>query len=159
MTSVVDFPGVDDVVSFGTGAAALDVGYRWYQAHHVSPLFPFGFGLSYTNFSLEDPSIQQTTSSVTVSLDVTNTGPRYGTDVVQAYVKDPTSLGEPPEQLKAFTRVTLSPLGTRRVVLTIPISSLSVFLHGAFTLMSGSYGVNVGQSSADLPLSFRVTIH
>jgi beta-glucosidase len=125
----------------------------------VAPLFPFGFGLSYTTFALEDPSIQETASSLIVGLDVTNTGPRYGTDVVQAYVKDPTSLDEPPEQLKAFTRVTLSPLGTRRVVLTIPTSSLSVFLHGSFTLMPGTYGVNVGQSSADLPLSFRVTIH
>lgn len=159
VTSVADFPGVDDVVSFGTGAAALDVGYRWYQAHDVSPLFAFGFGLSYTNFSLEDSSIKETPSSVIVSVDVTNTGPRYGTDVVQAYVKDPTSLGEPPEQLKAFTRVTLSPLGTRRIAITIPISSLSVFLHGSFTLAPGSYGVNVGQSSADLPLAFHVTIH
>jgi beta-glucosidase len=159
VTSVADFPGVDDVVSFGTGAAALDVGYRWYQAHDVSPLFAFGFGLSYTNLSLEDSSIKETPSSVIVSVDVTNTGPRYGTDVVQAYVKDPTSLGEPPEQLKAFTRVTLSPLGTRRIAITIPISSLSVFLHGSFTLAPGSYGVNVGQSSADLPLAFHVTIH
>jgi beta-glucosidase len=158
VTSVADFPGVNDVVSFGTGDAALDVGYRWYQAHDVSPLFAFGFGLSYTTFSLEEPSIQETSSSLIVRLDVTNTGSREGTDVVQAYVKYPSALDEPPEQLKAFARVKLLPLATRRVALSIPISSLSVFLHGSFTLMPGKYGVNVGQSSADLPLSFRVTI-
>jgi beta-glucosidase len=158
VTSVADFPGVNDVVTFGTGVGALDVGYRWYQAHNVSPLFAFGFGLSYTTFSLEDPSIQETASSVIVRLDVTNTGSREGTDVVQAYVKDPSALDEPPEQLKAFTRVKLLPLATRRVALSIPISSLSVFLHGSFTLVPGKYGVNVGQSSADLPLSFRVAI-
>ena len=133
-------------------------GYRWYQAHDVSPLFAFGFGLSYTTFSLEEPSIQETSSSLIVRLDVTNTGSREGTDVVQAYVKYPSALDEPPEQLKAFARVKLLPLATRRVALSIPISSLSVFLHGSFTLMPGKYGVNVGQSSADLPLSFRVTI-
>jgi beta-glucosidase len=159
VTTVADFPGVNDVVSFGTGSAALDVGYRWYQAHDVAPLFAFGFGLSYTTFSLEDPTIQETASSVTVRLDVTNTGSREGVDVVQTYVKYPSALDEPPEQLKAFTRVKLSPFATRRVVISLPISHLSVFLHGSFAVVPGKYGVNVGQSSADLPMRFQVAIH
>jgi beta-glucosidase len=158
LTSVADFPGVSDVVDFGTGSDALDIGYRWYQAHDVQPLFPFGFGLSYTTFSLEDPSIQETGTNVIVRLDVTNVGTRTGTDVVQGYVKDPEAAGEPPEQLKAFSRVTLSPLATRRLALTIPLSSLSVFLHNAFSVLPGKYQVDVGQSSADLPISLPFTI-
>jgi beta-glucosidase len=158
VTSESDFPGINDVVSFGAGTGALDVGYRWYQAHDVAPLFAFGFGLGYTSFSLEEPSIQETASNVIVRLDVTNVGAREGTDVVQAYVKDPTSLSEPPNQLRAFARVMLMPLATRRIELSIPISSLSVFLHGSFTLVPGKYEVNIGQSSADLPLSLQVAI-
>jgi beta-glucosidase len=158
MTTVADFPGVSDVVDFGTGSDALDIGYRWYQAHDVRPLFPFGFGLSYTTFSLGHPSIQETDADLIVRLDVTNVGAREGTDVVQGYLKFPTAAGEPPEQLKTFARVTLSPLATRRIALTIPISSLSVYLHNAFTIVPGKYQVNVGQSSADLPLSLQVKI-
>jgi beta-glucosidase len=158
LTSVADFPGVNDVVDFGTGNDALDIGYRWYQAHDVQPLFPFGFGLSYTSFSLGNPSIQETGSSVIVRLNVTNRGTHEGTDVVQGYVKYPAAAGEPPEQLKAFARVKLLPLATRRVALTIPISNLSIFLHNSFNVLPGEYQVNVGQSSANLPISLEVKI-
>jgi beta-glucosidase len=158
LTSVADFPGVNDVVDFGSGSDALDIGYRWYQAHDVSPLFPFGFGLNYTTFSLGNPSIQVTGSNVIVHLDVTNAGSREGTDVVQSYVKFPLAAGEPPEQLKAIARVKLLPQATRRVALTIPISSLSIFLDNTSHVLAGKYQVSVGQSSADLPISLKVKI-
>ena len=86
-----EFPGVNDLVSFGTGTAALDVGYRWYQAHDVAPLFPFGYGLDYTTFSLSDAHYEVSDDNVIVTLHVSNTGDRTGVDVVQAYVKDPAS--------------------------------------------------------------------
>jgi beta-glucosidase len=158
LTSVADFPGVSDDVDFGTGTDALDIGYRWYQAHDVTPLFPFGYGLSYTKFSLANPSIQMTGSTVVVRLDVTNVGTHEGTDVVQGYVKYPVTAGEPPEQLKAFARVSLSPLATRRIALTIPISSLSILLHNTSSVLPGQYTVSVGQSSANLPISLQVKI-
>lgn len=158
LTSASYFPGVNDVVDFGSGNSGLDIGYRWYQSHDVQPLFPFGFGLSYTSFSLKNPSIQESASNVVVRLDVTNVGPREGTDVVQGYVKYPSAAGEPPEQLKAFTRVTLSPGATRRIALTLPISGLSIFLHHSFELLPGRYQVSVGQSSADLPISLSLKI-
>jgi len=158
LTSVADFPGVSDVVDFGTGNDALDIGYRWYQAHDVQPLFPFGFGLSYTTFSLDNPSIQETSSSVIVRLNVTNVGSHEGTDVIQGYVKYPGAAGEPPEQLKTFARVTLLPLATRAIALTIPISDLSIFLHSSSRVLPGRYQVNVGQSSADLPISLQFKI-
>ena len=158
LTSPAQFPGVDDEVSFGTGAAALDIGYRWYDAQGVTPLFPFGFGLSYTSFALSDPSIQLDHANVVVHLTVTNTGHRPGADIVQAYVGDPPAAHEPPEQLRAFTRVTLEPSTSRRVTLTVPLASLEVFLKGGFESVPGNYLVSVGQSSSDLPISQEVRV-
>lgn len=89
-----EFPGIDAEVSFGAG---LEIGYRWYQANGVTPLFPFGFGLDYTTFALSDAQIAPLpTGGYAVQVDVTNTGARSGADVVQAYVSDPSGLGEPP---------------------------------------------------------------
>lgn len=152
------FPGMDDVVSFGTGTAALDIGYRWYQAHHVTPLFPFGYGLSYTNFSLSNPTLSERGDDLVANVDVDNTGTRTGIDVVQAYVKYPQKADEPPEQLKGFTRVKLKPGATRNVSITIPISSLDVYLNGGFRVLPGTYDISLGQSSADVPLVLRATV-
>ncbi len=152
------FPGVNDVVSFGTGTAALDVGYRWYQAHKVAPLFPFGYGLDYTTFSLSDASYQLNHDNIVVTLNVSNTGNRTGVDVVQAYVKYPAKLDEPPEQLKSFLRVNLEPGASRTVALSIPISSLNAYVDGHMRTLAGTYGVSIGQSSANLALRVRVTI-
>lgn len=158
VASPAEFPGVDDTVSFGTGSSALDVGYRWYQAHNVEPLFPFGFGLSYTTFSLSGPSVQRKTGNINVSLTVTNTGAVGGVDVVQAYVKDPSTADEPPEQLRAFTRVALNPGESRNVVLSFPLASLQIFSAGKFLSIPGTYQVNVGNSSSDLPIHLTVNI-
>jgi beta-glucosidase len=152
------FPGVNDVVSFGTGTAALDVGYRWYQAHDVTPLFAFGYGLDYTSFSLADARYDVSDDNIVVTLKVSNTGDRTGVDVLQAYVKDPAKLDEPPEQLKSFLRVDLRPGTSRTVALSIPISSLNVYVDGAMRTIAGTYGVAIGQSSANLPLSVQVKI-
>jgi beta-glucosidase len=159
VAAATQFPGVDDRVSFGVGNDALDVGYRWYQAHDVEPLFPFGFGLDYTTFDLSDANVRVGDSSLHVDLRVTNTGDRTGADVVQAYVRDPSSAGEPPEQLRAFIRVVLPPSSHRYVTLAIPLSSLDVYDHGRFELDGGEYVVGVGQSPYDLPLSVQFRLH
>jgi beta-glucosidase len=153
-----EFPGVNDLVSFGTGTAALDVGYRWYQAHDVAPLFPFGYGLDYTTFSLSDAHYEVSDDNVIVTLHVSNTGDRTGVDVVQAYVKDPAKLDEPPEQLKSFLRVNLEPGASRTVTLSMPISSLDVYVDGGMRTLAGTYDISMGQSSANLPLTVHVNI-
>jgi beta-glucosidase len=153
-----EFPGVNDLVSFGTGKAALDVGYRWYQAHDVAPLFPFGYGLNYTTFSLSDAHYEVSDDDINVTLHVSNTGDRTGVDVVQAYVKDPAKLDEPPEQLKSFLRVDLEPGSSRAVTLSIPISSLAVYVGGGMRTLAGTYDISMGQSSANLPLTVHVKI-
>jgi beta-glucosidase len=136
----------------------LLVGYRWYQAKHLRPLFPFGFGLSYTRFSFSHLHVHQGGSKVLVSFRITNVGQRAGTDVAQVYVGDPRSAGEPPEQLKGFMRITLRPGKSQRV--TIPLAPVA-FAHwdtsaATWTVGRGRYAISVGDSSADLPLSTSV---
>ena len=133
--SAIMFPGVDGTVDFGSD---LDIGYRWYQANHVTPLFAFGYGLDYTNFTLSDPTFMTTPNGVDVRVAATNVGLRSGDDVVQVYVRDPLNADEPPEQLRAFARVQLSPGQSSVVRLAIPWSQLQVFEHGAFTLVAGN---------------------
>ena len=154
------YPGVNGTVHY---SEALKVGYRWYDAQNVSPLFPFGFGLSYTSFSFANlgvPSAPAADGTVTVSVDVTNTGSRTGADVVQVYVAAPTSAGEPPRQLKGFAKVSLSPGQTKRVSITLQDRSFSVWSTsaGAWTVVPGHYAVSVGDSSRNLPLKGTVTV-
>jgi len=147
------FPGVDGTVNFGSD---LDIGYRWYQANHVTPLFPFGYGLDYTNFALSDSSVTTTPIGVAVRVSATNVGARSGDDVVQVYVRDPLAADEPSEQLRAFARVLLAPDRTKRLLLVIPWAEMRVYEHGRFTLLAGTYGIGVGQSSADI--TFQLTV-
>jgi hypothetical protein len=105
----------------------LDVGYRWYDAKAVAPLFPFGFGLTYTSFTFDHLTVTPSPTGgapFTVSVDVTNAGHRQGSDVVQAYVGDPPGAGEPARQLKAFTKLSLAPGTTRRVSLPLDVRAL-----------------------------------
>ncbi len=154
-TSAQQFPGVKEVVNFGTG---LGVGYRWYQLNGVSPLFAFGYGRSYTSFKLSNPTVTKTSSGVTVRVKVTNTGSRPGADVIQTYVRYPTSAGEPPEQLRAFARVEIGPSASKRVVMTIPSSGFQIFQKNSFVLVPGQYGLDIGQSSADLSMHLKVSM-
>ncbi|MGO8862712.1 MAG: beta-glucosidase family protein [Acidimicrobiales bacterium] len=151
-----EFPGIDAEVSFGTG---LDIGYRWYQANGVAPLFPFGFGLDYTTFALSDAQIAPLpTGGYSVQVDATNTGIRSGADVVQAYVSDPSGLGEPPEQLRAFTKLVVAPGATTRATLVLPASGFASDAGGTPIVVAGNYVVAVGESSADLPIQLPVEV-
>jgi len=154
-TTSSSFPGVNSTVDFGTGLA---IGYRWYQATRTRPLFPFGFGLDYTLFSLSAVTAHTTSSGVIVQATVTNVGTRRGADVVQAYVHYPSSTGEPPDLLRAFARVDLAPSGSSRVSMTIRPGGFQIFRHGALRTVAGQYRIDVGESSANLPfhLSLRL---
>jgi beta-glucosidase len=154
-TSDSSFPGVNSVVNFGTG---LDIGYRWYQANKIAPLFNFGYGESYTTFKLSNATLKKTPSGVTIRLTVTNTGSRAGTDVVQAYVAYPASTGEPPEQLRNFQRVDLNPSASKQIMMVIPSSGFEVFQNNSFQIIPGLYRVDVGQSSADLSIHLNVSM-
>ena len=137
----------------------LLVGYRWYDAKGIAPLFPFGFGLSYTTFSFSDLSVTPATlasgGTATVTADLTNTGAVSGADTVQAYVGDPASAGEPPEQLKGFDKVTLAPGQTAKV--SIPLGPR--FPWTAPTRPeAGQYRIMVGDSSPIFPTPATVSV-
>lgn len=149
------FPGVNESVTFTEG---LFIGYRWYQAHHVTPLFPFGYGLSYTTFASSSLRAHASPQVIRLRLNVANTGPRTGVDVVEIYVHDPSALGEPGEQLRGVARVTLAPGQRRLVSVALPVSSLAIYQGGAWTTPAGLYRVDVGSSSAHLTLHASVRI-
>jgi beta-glucosidase len=141
------YPGVNGVATYSEG---LDVGYRHYDAAGIEPLFPFGYGLSYTTFRLSSLAVH----GRDVSVDVRNTGHRAGTQVVQVYVTDPASVGEPPVQLKGFAKVALRPGQHRRVQVRLDEHAFSHWDTAAqsWRTTPGRYTVSAGTSSRDLPL-------
>ena len=115
----VDFP----VVKYEEG---LFYGYRGYDKSGDAPLYPFGYGLSYTSFALSNMRTEKTAAGINVTLDVKNTGPRAGADVVEIYVGEQNApLPRPVRELKGFTKVTLNPGETRRVQISLPPESFS----------------------------------
>jgi len=154
------WPGTNGQVQYSEG---LDVGYRWYDAKGIAPLFPFGYGLSYTSFSYSGirASGPASDGTVTVTADVTNTGQRAGADVAQLYVGDPAAAGEPPQQLKGFDKVSLNPGETKQVTFTLPVAKDFSYWDStahAWTVAPGTYTIGVGDSSASLPLQTTVDI-
>ena len=152
------WPGVNGDVHYSEG---LMVGYRWYTTRGIQPMFAFGYGLSYTTFAFHRLQVHRHgNGQVSVSAEVTNTGNRTGADIVQAYVHDPASTGEPAEQLKAYQKVTLRPHQTTRVELNLTTDAFSWWNPAAasWTLTPGTYQVMVGDSSNHLPLTAQLTL-
>jgi beta-glucosidase len=154
------WPGVSGKVHYTEG---LQVGYRWYDAQDVTPLFPFGYGLSYTTFRFSNLHVSGTLGAhakVQVTARVTNTGKRAGAEVAQLYLGDPASTGEPARQLKGFAKVNLRPGQSKDVHFTVSAQDGSYWNTDdqRWTLAAGTYTVAVGDSSRSLPLtgSFRV---
>jgi beta-glucosidase len=148
------FPGGNGTVHYDEG---LLVGYRWFDTKKVEPLFPFGFGLSYTTFAYANVTVTgDGSATAVVECDVTNTGKREGAEVVEIYVapKAPT-VERPEKELKGFTKVSLKPGETKRV--KVPLNGRSFAYYDpakkAWIAAAGQYGVLVGASSRDIRLS------
>ncbi len=151
------YPGTNGRVTYTEG---LEVGYRWYDAHGASPLFPFGYGLGYTTFSFRDLAVRRAGAGAVVRVTVRNTGSRPGKAVPQVYVAYPDRAGEPPRQLRGFAAVRLQPGESRRVRIPLPrraFARWSVAKHG-WVVVPGTYRIRVGSSSRDLPLARRLTL-
>lgn len=156
----LNYPGENGHLRYGEG---LFVGYRYYDKKRIAPLFPFGHGLSYTQFAYSNLTLSADTVTpnqpLTVTIDVTNTGTRPGQDVVQCYVRDVTSrLSRPDKELKAFTKLTLAPGETQTASLTIDRRSLAYWddAKHAWIAEAGDFDLLLGSSSADIRA--RVTI-
>jgi beta-glucosidase len=139
------------------------VGYKWYDSQGIAPLFPFGFGLSYTVYSYNGGlSVTPSTNGnrpLKVNFRVTNFGTTAGTQTSQVYLTLPSSTGEPGKRLVGFVQTTLKPRQSQRVQVTIdprsadlPLSYYDTTSH-TWTIAPGAYTVQVGGSSRDLPVS------
>jgi beta-glucosidase len=157
-----NYPGVDLHVKYAEG---IYVGYRYFDKHpDTTPLFPFGFGLSYTTFALsklEAPKTMSGDAPATVSVTVRNTGNRKGADVVQMYLSDPSAtVDRPLRELKGFERVELAPGESKTLTFPIDRRALSFYSteQHAWTAQPGKFEVSVGDSSRDLPLHAAFTL-
>jgi beta-glucosidase len=149
----LQWPGAADGqnASFSEGVA---VGYRWYDAHKVEPLFPFGFGLSYTRFAYHRLRIERNRARVSVSFTIENVGARAGAEVAQLYVNEPRAAGEPPKQLRGYQRVFLRAHQSARVTMVLRPRSLSYWDTAAagWRVAPGLHRILVGSSSRDIRL-------
>jgi beta-glucosidase len=129
---------------------------RGYLFDEVSPLFPFGFGLSYTQFAFGPPRLERATirrdESTRLLVDVTNIGPRAGDEVVQLYIRDlVSSVTRPVKELKGFQRFTLQSGETRTVALDITPDRLAFWsIDMKFVVEPGDFDLLVGPNSTDL---------
>jgi beta-glucosidase len=142
----------------------LMVGYRYWTTTGKHPLFPFGFGLSYTTFSfakLHVPATAGSGSTVSVSFDVTNTGKVAGAEVAQLYVSDPSAKATRPErELKGFEKLRLAPSETKHVTLNLDARAFSYWDESAhkWAIDPGKFVILVGDSSENTPLHANVTL-
>ncbi|MCR4688961.1 MAG: glycoside hydrolase family 3 C-terminal domain-containing protein [Saccharofermentans sp.] len=129
------------------------VGYRGYQARGIRPLFPFGFGLTYTDFEIEDADCTVNGGKVTVKARVSNTGDMDGKVILQAYShKVSSGIRRPVMELRAFTKEFIGKGETRDISFGFDVSSLMYFDedHGKFLLEDGKYEIRIGTSCEDI---------
>jgi beta-glucosidase len=152
------YPSYEDKAPNNDYAEGVFLGYRWFDAKGIKPLFPFGFGLSYTTFAFSDMKVVPSgdkEGTLTASVTVKNTGMREGGEVVQLYVEPPKAeVPRPVRELRGFTRVVLK-AGERREV-KIPFARRDLAYWNPtsreWTVSEGSYTAAAGSSSQDLPV-------
>jgi len=153
-STTAQWPGINLHAAYSEG---LEIGYRWYDTNNVAPLFPFGFGLSYTTFGYSNLTVGAVSPSgqVQIGFDLTNTGGRAGAEVPQLYLGFPAAAGEPPKLLKGFQKITLSPGQTRHVTFNLDWEDLANWDATArgWVVTPGQFQVLVGAASRDIRLS------
>ncbi len=158
MPTYLNFPGDGMQVHYGEG---IFVGYRWYDSRKIEPLYPFGHGLSYTNFAIKRLTAEKDsfTDSVTVNAEIVNKGSCAGKTVIQIYVSDlESTLTKPVRELKAFRKIYLKPNEKKTVSFTLnrhDFESYDPNLH-KWTMEEGFYEIHAGLSSRDLQASCTV---
>ncbi len=159
----INYPGENGKVHYGEG---LFIGYRYYDVKKIAPRFPFGFGLGYTDFSFGPLQLSAAElapdGSLTATLDVTNTGSRAGSAVVQLYVHDAASkLTRPYKELKSFARLEIQPGETAPATFTLDREALAYYDDGpmAWVAEAGEFVALVGASADDIrsTATFRLT--
>ncbi|MNO22609.1 Thermostable beta-glucosidase B [compost metagenome] len=160
--SYLFFPGEGDKVEYREG---LFVGYRYYDKKKLRPLFPFGYGLSYTTFEYSDLAVNKKQLSdqetLTVTVKVRNTGSVKGKEVIQLYVRDvQSSVMRPDKELKGFDKVELAPGEQKTVTFTLDKRSFAYYDTDIqdWVVESGAFEILMGQSSQHIILTETVTV-
>ena len=160
--SYLYYIGEEDVVEYREG---VFVGYRYYDKKKMDVLFPFGYGLSYTDFAYSnlklDKKAMKDTEVLTVSVDVTNTGTMAGKEVVQLYVADEEStVIRPVKELQGFEKVELAPGETKTVSMKLDARAFAYYnvQLGDFHVESGSFKIMIGRSCTDIKLEDTVMV-
>ena len=137
----------------------LKVGYKWYDAEKKPVLFPFGYGLSYTNYGYSNLKVA-TGQETVVTFTVKNTGKRAGQEIAQVYAALPADAAEPPKRLVGWSKVQLNPGESKDVTVSIPAMYLSIYDEAShdWKLVPGSYTFMAGGSSSNLPLTQAITL-
>ncbi|WP_370343281.1 glycoside hydrolase family 3 C-terminal domain-containing protein [Catenulispora sp. MAP5-51] len=158
-STTAQWPGTNSTVQYSEG---VDVGYRWYDAKNITPLFPFGYGQSYTSFSFSNLHVGTLPQggAATVTATVTNTGARAGADVAQLYLTQPSSAGEPVRQLQGFDRVDLQAGQSKTVTFELTQRNLQHYdtTDATLTTSTGDYGISVGDAASDANLPLKGTL-
>ena len=153
------YPGVNDRGEYSEG---IFVGYRWYDQENIEPLFPFGFGLSYTTFAYTNVAAKRAGDGYDVTFTLKNTGTRDGVEVPQLYVGAPANAPVPMalKSLAGFEAVTLAPGASKRLTLHVDARALSYWSTGdhKWVVAGGKRTFMVGASSRDIKLRTEVTV-
>ncbi|MCD7772877.1 MAG: glycoside hydrolase family 3 C-terminal domain-containing protein [Ruminococcus sp.] len=160
--SYLNYPGEGDIVKYNEG---IFVGYRYYDKKEIEPLFPFGFGLSYTTFEYSDIEVSHDELDedqiLTVRVSVKNTGSVAGKEVVELYVRDTeSSVIRPDKELKGFEKTYLLPGETKQVVFKLDKRAFAYFDTSIMDwhIEYGKFEILVGSSSRDIKLSKSVYV-
>jgi beta-glucosidase len=155
------FPG-DKAVNYAEG---LLIGYRWFDTKNVAPLYPFGYGLSYTTFALDNAKTDKTSYSqndvIEVTVDVKNTGKVDGKEVVQLYTsKSNSKITRAAQELKGFKKAEVKAGSSETVTIKVPVKELAYYDVAAkkWTVEPGKYTIKVGTSSRDIKKEISITI-
>jgi len=160
--SYLNFPGEGDTVEYKEG---LFVGYRYYDKKEITPLFPFGHGLSYTSFEYTDITVDKhallDTETVTVKVTVKNTGKTSGKEIIQLYIKDvESSVIRPDKELKAFEKIELNVGEEKTVTFTLDQRAFAYYNTDIkdWYVESGVFEILIGNSSRDIRLKDVVNV-
>jgi beta-glucosidase len=157
-TSGKDFYGKDGIITYTEG---LFVGYRYFDTKNIEPMFPFGYGLSYTTYTYDNLKVEKDGDSFTVTYSISNTGKREGKEISQVYLaKTDSKFERPAKELKGFNKVSVKPGETTNVTVTINKKDLMIYddKSNQWYFEPGKYQVIVGASSKDIKLKGEVDL-
>jgi beta-glucosidase len=155
------FPGNKTV----TYAEGILVGYRWFDTKKIEPLYPFGYGLSYTNFSINnitaDKKSYKKDETIHIKFSIKNTGNRYGAEVAQLYVSQPVcSVLRPAKELKAFEKVFLQPGESKTIELDVKVKDFAFYdeVKKDWNVEAGDFILQLGNSSGNISQTLKISV-